>query len=258
MADRGSPSAFDEYDLKARLAPAFITLVPPTFLLLLWWPTVMSLGEAAVAGLVGMALLVALTFLVASQGARLERKWGDAIGKPHSARLLSHSATDFSAAEKAKIHGFFERHGQPIPSAEEEAEDGEGAQESRMVAVGWLITVSRPEAKSTLLLKENIGYGFWRNLRALKWPALAVAFASLALDLYLVARIGRDDPDFARGVAVAVVCALTILFLVVFVTRKAVVQASLAYARRLFALRDEPNVAARAGGSATSPVVSSP
>lgn len=250
MADGGLFSAFDEYDLKARLAPALIALVPPALLVLLWWPAVSSLGEGLVAAGLALILLIGLAFAIASQGVRLERKWGDAIGTPHSARLLSHSDTTLSGTEKAEIYRFFAGHGRPVPSAEEESQDALKTQECRVARVGWLITVSRPEAGPSLLLKENIAYGFWRNLRALKGPALALASACLILDLYLLSRAGREDPRFPVGVAVAIACVLLILFLVLLVTRKTVIQASLGYAKRLFSLRDDAKVVARAGGAA--------
>jgi hypothetical protein len=192
-----------------------------------------------------VVLLVCLVLWASARGIGLEKKWGDAIGTAHSARLLSHADGTLAGPEKTEIHAFFAKHNRPIPAAEDESADAQ-SQQIRITRVKWLITVSRPEAGPSLLLKENITYGFWRNLRALKWPALAIALAVLVGDAYGLYRAGSTDPRFAEAIALAVLCGVIILFLALAATRARVIEASLGYARHLFSLRNDPAVVARA------------
>lgn len=242
MSAGGAFSIFDEYDRWARLAPATITLAPLIALVFIWWPSLWTVATGLGAAGLSAAVLVLLALYVASLGGQLEEKWRDDIGTPHSARLLSHRDARLGVQEKKEIREFLASYGRPVPTAEAEDVDGGEAQRTRISRVRWMITISRPEASRSLLLKENIGYGFWRNLRALRPSAMVLAVAILALDAYLLWRAGQSDGRFVPGVALAVGCVLLALFHFLAVRRARVIRASRAYADRLFALRDDPEV----------------
>jgi hypothetical protein len=233
---------FDEYDRWARLVPATMTLAPLIALVFIWWPALWTVATGLGAAGLSAAPLVLLALYVASLGDQLEENWRDDIGTPHSARLLSHRDTRLGAQEKEDIHRFLANHGRPVPTAEaEDADDGE-SQKTRISRVKWMITISRPEAGRSLLLKQNIGYGFWRNLRALRPFAIGLAATILAFDAYLLWRTSQSDGRFVPGVALATGCILLAAFHFSAVRRTRVIRASQAYADRLFALRDDPEV----------------
>ena len=62
-----------------------------------------------------------------------------------------------------------------LPTAQAEAADPEAADDAYEVATKWLIGRTRDSEEFPLLFKENVSYGFRRNLWGLKPLALPLA-----------------------------------------------------------------------------------
>jgi hypothetical protein len=235
----------DRYDLNARLKPALLALVPTLGLAAVWVPLPRS-AEGIIVGLVttcGVTLL--LMHLSRFSGRALEDKWGDAIGRRHSARMLGPCETGLRPARKARIVQLLDAYGPGLPSAADENADPKAASERRLDAIEWMLEVTRADADKSLLLAENISYGFWRNLRGLKPLALLVLVGVLGADGALVRAVPRGDPRLGWSAALAAGCLVGLLFWIFVVTKKRVIQASNGYAERLFAQVDNPSLKSR-------------
>ena len=176
-------SMFDPYDRKARLAPALLCGLPLFVSVVLLIPEVGAVW-AAVGGLV--LYCGGATFLVQvgrDRGKTLEPKlyasWG---GKP-SVAMLRHADTRLSASTKNRYREFLQR---VVPelalaSSEDERASPEEAEDGYESANSWLLARTRARERFGLLFRENINYGFRRNVWALRPWAFGLEAAAIVV-----------------------------------------------------------------------------
>lgn len=239
---------FDRYDRNARLRPALFTILPILVWVAIWYPKIWSLFGALASLLVTCGVTFLLAQLARQRGRRLESHWTPAIGRTHSAKLLSHSDPTLPAATKARYHAYLAGHGVVLPTIPQERRDPAKAQDQYLAAILWLLEHTRQNAGKSLLLDENIAYGFRRNLRGLKPFALVILALVLAANVALVWRGGWTSPMLETGVMLGGGLALLTLIWIFYVTKPFVEDASLAYAQRLLAQSDATASAAAANG----------
>jgi len=97
-------SFFDAYDIRARIAPAFIVTSPFLLLLGAFEPQMLSsLLASSAAVLIFLVMLYVFSFAVRHAGRKHEKKLWDSWGGPPSAVVLSESDTTFSLQTKQDI-----------------------------------------------------------------------------------------------------------------------------------------------------------
>jgi hypothetical protein len=225
----------DRYDRNARLKPALLVLLPPLSVVVIWFPQVWTIFGSVVAIAASCGLTFLLAQLARQRGRTLEHRLGDRIGRRHSARLLSMADETLSAATKRRYHAYLAQHGHALPSREDEDSHPEDAADRRRSAIDWLLEHTRSNAKTSLLLDENISYGFRRNLLGLKPVAIAslvIANIGNALCLLLVQ---ASLTLVWSGVILQVILLLALVAWIRYVSVKFVEDASLSYAQRLLA-----------------------
>jgi hypothetical protein len=236
-----SEIGLDKYERNARLKPSLLLLTPVlATLLFIVWP---EFGQPS--SVIAFVFAIGLPFfasqIVRRRGQALECKWGDRIGREHSARLLNPADDTLSTHQKGRVITFLDRHGPASVNRSAAAYSGEKGLSLRRADVRWLLAVTRNDADESLLLNENINYGFWRNMRAIRTPAILVALAMPCLSPIMLA---TDPPaiDLAGFAAITVVSVLSAVSWFIFVTDAAVENASLVFAERLFDQIDNPAV----------------
>ena len=97
------------------------------------------------------------------------------VGKP-SVAMLRHSDTRLSASTKNRYRAFLQRvvPGLALASAEDERANPEEAEDGYESANSWLLAQTRDRERFGLLFRENINYGFRRNVWALRPWAFAL------------------------------------------------------------------------------------
>ena len=227
----------DRYDRNARLNPALILLLPAILFVFVWFPAVWTQFGAIAAFVMACGVLYALTRYVRRLGHGVERKLGARIGRLHTAALLSLVDDRLSASMKAKCRSYIEAHsGLTLPSIEQEESDPKSAADERLLAVKWLLEHTRPTAAATLLLDENISYGFARNLLGLKPYGLVTSGIVCLASVWLLLGTPSESTTFLLG---SVLCGVSFLALVVWlllVTEKSVEKASQVYAEKILSL----------------------
>jgi hypothetical protein len=238
---------FDPYNRQARLYPALVALLPPLVAVLAWFPTLLTsnIGStlATLAGSCG--LLYALSVFSRSCGkrteARLLRDWG---GWP-TTQWLRHSDPHLPAFTKQRYHQALAR-AIPLamPTLAQEQSSPGAADETYQSAVEWLKERARGP-QFPLVLKENIEYGFRRNMRGIRPFAIAATAIALIGSLsgiaYLTAHSALPWPTAIEENVAATVVGATALLLVallawiLFVKDGWVRQAGDQYARALLA-----------------------
>ena len=225
----------DAYDRSARLAPAYLVFSPAVVLVVVlalgsssWWSRLGGVLAAC-----GAPLLVAQWGRSGGRGKQPEllASWG---GQP-STQLMSFS-TGGSAATVEHRHELVERAtGIALPDAAEEERDPAAAAERYEIAVADLRERTRDEAQFPLVMKENVAYGFRRNLWGRRRYGLAVAGLVLVVSgaLALIAASGNELVSWAGAAFAAGFAALALVVWLTVVTPGWVREAAEAYATRL-------------------------
>ena len=170
----------DPYDVKARLFPGLLILVPAiAFLVLLYGrqsPAVV--GLAAVLSSCGGPYLIASFVRTWGQRAqdRLFQRWG---AQP-STIMLRHRDGMLPMQTKLRYHKLVESRLEVVmPTAEEELRNPGAADVAYAAAGDSLRSLTKDRKKYPFVFKELVAYGFNRNAHGARWVGLAVAVLTL-------------------------------------------------------------------------------
>ena len=207
---------FDTYSLQARLFPALLALLPgaigvfawtgPADRGLLWLWTV--IGTAG-----GTYLLAALA---RNSGKQLEPKLWESWGGAPTTQLLRHTGGANAVMRQRWHDGLSKLVGKAFPTAEQEAADPVAADICYVAGVTHLINHTRDVKKFPLLFKENISYGFCRNLYGLRRVGITLSIVGLVLSAIAIAFAIRGGTSVGISGACAALC---VLFLFIWVFR---------------------------------------
>ncbi|WP_297925879.1 hypothetical protein [Metallibacterium sp.] len=233
----------DPYERRARLVPALLVALP------LLVPLVCVYGPrnpilTAVLGLLGgCGALYALASVARGRGKKLEealvKEWG---GMPTTIALRHRDSTALDSVSKRRYHeAFSSKLGIGMPTAEEEAADPARADDVYIGATKRLRELTR--GGRNLLLKENIAYGFHRNMLAMKPLGVVACVLGLAYGLIIAKALQLAPLTFAPGkiAAPGLAAALTLLISLAFFVawvfyfdKDSVRRVGFVYAERLF------------------------
>lgn len=175
----------DPYERKARLYPALVALLPVVVAVALYtdWLTFDVSNAVYIAIIAGVLFWLSGKARDAGKAVekRLVTKWG---GMP-SVTLLRHRDQGLDRYTKQRYHQAAERlTGIHMPSSSDEEQDPMDADERYRAVTSALLSRTRDTNEYALLFKENINYGFWRNLRGLRPVALVLAFLLVAFGVW--------------------------------------------------------------------------
>ncbi|UTV58089.1 hypothetical protein [Burkholderia arboris] len=247
----------DPYQRTARVFPGLLTVLP-LLIPLLW-----ILGPRS-------PILTALLALVTSCGAiyglasgarglgkrleeRLIKKWG---GMPTTI-ILRHRDHHLDDYTKSRYHkAISEKLQTPLPSAEDEARNPASADQLYSGVTRHLRELTRG-IKYSLLLKENIAYGFHRNMLAMKPIGLSTSSIGIFFGL-LQSQVIQFTPLHIQvsklltpGTAAGITLfgATVILFSWIYFTEAHLKRIGYAYAERLFEAACEIEVPTQRDGA---------
>jgi hypothetical protein len=229
---------FDDYNRQARLYPALLALLPPLIALLAWFPDLLTsnVGTAFVTLVASCGLLFALSVFSRSCGKRVEIKLLKAWGGWPTTQWLRHRDAHLPVATKGRYHSTLVKHvpGLVLPGPAGEQSNPMSADEAYRSAVDWL--------------KENIEYGFRRNMRGIRPFAIAavalatagsfaaIAYRSIEAGGLSVSTVMQQAPIGVVGATILLLLAL--LCWTFFVTNVWVREAGDQYARALLSACD--------------------
>lgn len=205
-------AVMDAYDRRARFYPMVIVLLPALLGATSWMPAGIELPGIAGGTVVTLAAAAFLAQLARDQGKRREKElfrlWG---GRP-SDRALSYAGRFFADATLARCHKklmAFDPGLQLPASREYEKEHAKESKAAYAAATDLLVARSRDKERFPLLFKENISYGFRRNLWGLKpigilTTALGVAACIARIILQATAHAPITPAPIVGGVISAV------------------------------------------------------
>ncbi|MGY6174231.1 hypothetical protein [Paraburkholderia strydomiana] len=237
-----SSSIKDPYQQKARVFPGLLTVFP-LLVPLLW---ILGPKNPILTALVTLATSCGAIYGLASvargRGKRLEEKllvkWG---GLP-TTLVLRHRDQYLDSYTKDRYRKTIEaKLGMKLPSTEEEYADSEAADKVYMGVTRHLRELTRGK-EHALLLKENIAYGFHRNMLAMKPLGLATSVLGAMFGVFVSGAVRVApvevhpekilDPGAAAGITLVVSLALFVHWF--YFTEGYVRRIAYVYAERLF------------------------
>lgn len=232
------------YDRAARLWPALLTVIPILVLLLARFGDAVTIKSGTGLVLVSCGGLFLLARTARNAGKALEQPLANKWGGMPSTQLLRHANQHFDRFTKDRYHKVLAAGiGQPFPTAADEQSDPRKADALYASGIRWLIEQTRDTKKYAHLFKENIAYGFHRNMLGLRPVGIVIALGAFLIGLFLtgvvavdqgsVQYVGRlESMTFAHVAALLVPAAAALLWSFA-VTEESVKKASFAYAERL-------------------------
>lgn len=235
MTDPLRSVGLSRYELNARLKPALLALLPIIVVALFWYPGAWSIVGSIVAAASACGVLYAIAQLGRHRGRVAEHKMKRDVWRNHTARLLTHSDGTIVAETKARYHAYSRAHDKVLSNSIEERLEPEIAFRRVRSAVDWLLEHTRTGAGASILLNENVAYGFQRNVYGLKPFGVELSVTSLVTNVLLFALTVPAADRFWLGVALCGLLTVIVFNWSFLATKAAVAQASLAYAQRLLA-----------------------
>jgi hypothetical protein len=228
---------FDAYTIRGRVFPAIIAAIPAlamVILLVSWTGLALSSGIAAI-GLI--IILYMFSDFARSQGKKIEPRTYKLQGGKPSVTMMRRADTSLDTDSKDRYRAFLaSKLTRTAPTAAEEEQNQAVADAFYEQAGTWLRENTRDTKKFSILFIENISYGYRRNLLGLKWVALGLNLAVVAICaglLWYNAPINIADAFTGRVLVVLVVAAIHAVYIVAVVNQHSVIAAAWTCARQL-------------------------
>lgn len=225
---------FDYYSFRARLQPALVTLLPAAVGIFAWTGPGVKWQSAlwTLFGTAGGTYFLAV--LARNYGKGIEPRLWQSWGGAPTTQLLRHSGPANPVMRERWHKTLSKLLGRPFPTREQETADRGGADEIYNAAVKVQIGKTRDTKKYNLLFKENIHYGFCRNLFAMRAIGIFISASSLIISCAGgVWFIHVGDPQIRPWACAATTVAILALWSFV-VKSEWVKIPAFAYAERLF------------------------
>jgi hypothetical protein len=231
----------DPYEVKARLFPGLLVLLPMILFLALLYGTKspMVVGLSAVLAACGGPYLLSSFVRTWGQRAqnRLYREWG----APPSTIILRHRDSTLPQQTKLRFHDLAtSRLRIAMPSAEDERRDPACADQAYGAAADALRPLTNNRKTFPFVFKELVAYGFNRNAHGSRWVGVSVAAATAVVTVLHANALRLHQPywdlsalDTAHIVVLVAAVSLATLWCAHF-TAGTVKLAGFSYAKRLW------------------------
>lgn len=227
---------FDAYSLRARMGPFALVLAPLLLALWIWQPQLFGLIGGVSSVVLTLAVSMVCGHMVREAGKRREPALWLMWDGPPATRFLRHRDRTIDDATKARWHALG---GQllgdvPLPNKRQETANPEKADQTYTAVVKALRSRTRDAKLFPLVFRENVLYGFLRNMLGLK----PVGVAASLIAVVAVAVRARAEVETANQVSDAVIIGAVasvslLLIWSVWIRPNAVKVAAEAYAERL-------------------------
>jgi membrane protein YqaA with SNARE-associated domain len=172
-----------------------------------------------------------------SRGKKIEPRIYQLQGGKPSLTMMRRADRSLDTHSKDRYRAFLASKLTRTASTAAEEEQNQAVADAFYEQAGtWLRENTRDTKKFSILFNENISYGYRRNLLGLKWVALGLNLAVVAICAGLLrynAPINIADAFTGRVLVVLVVAAIHAVYIVAVVNQHGVIAAAGTYARQL-------------------------
>lgn len=228
---------WDTYTVKARIAPLIITLFPLILISAIITPIGYLLGTITGSTVAVLSLSVLGAQFSRDRGKRKEKELWKSWGGAPTTSFLRLNNPESNQVRCLQIHKNLQvmLPDLKMPTPEEEKENPQKADEIYEAFVLHLKAKTRDTKKFSLVFKENINYGFLRNLWGLKPYGIAIASIGVVVSFaYLVWKYVYIKNISYEIMVIAIINLTLLLFWIIWVQPKRIKIAAIAYAERLF------------------------
>ena len=239
LADMGI--GMDQYDRNARLKPALLVILPAALAVLALAPDAVLGWSGGIALIFQLGGSFLLAQIVGDIGKKKEPKLFEYFGGRPAELLLSHKHAPNKvvlAERHRRLAKLFPK--SKIPTADAETKDPKGALDIYTACVDKIRGMARADkVKFPDVHRENIHYGFRRNLWRLKLYGIAItAVAAIAVCAEMAGRLMSHEPVYFAQPVIVVINLMMLLVWIFVVTRAWVKRAAMLYAERLLETLD--------------------
>ncbi len=232
----------DPYERKARVVPGLLVALPVVVPLLCVYGAKHPALTSLIGLLGGSGAIYVLASVARGRGKQLEERLVTLWGGMPTTIALRHRDKFLDSVSKQRYHTeITAKLGIVMPTAEEESASPDKADDIYVGATKRLRELTR--SNKQLLLKENIAYGFHRNMLAMKPVGIVSCFLGITYGL-LIAKVlqvvppyfeavNLADPGLAAGLTLLISLSLLATWLLYF-NPDAVRRMGFVYAERLF------------------------
>jgi hypothetical protein len=221
----------EPYERKARLYPALICIFPIILGVAVSFKDVFTALSGLVALAASVGMLQLLANLARDRGKSLEKALFEQWDGIPSVRFFRHRDSTIPSPAKMKYHAILSKASKiKSPSAKEEEQNPKQADEIYLSWSDFLRGKTRDTKKYNLLFKENIGYGFRRNLFGIRWFCVVSSLIGIGLTNTTII-IGKQTTDIT--IAVSLLLGVYVVVFLFVVNRAWVKVVADAYAKQL-------------------------
>jgi hypothetical protein len=232
----------DKYTIKARLYPSFLVLLP-AFVVGVYYITDFERYYHYFTAVIAVGLF---TFLLSQLGRDKGKLKEPALhnffgGKP-TTQILRHNNNHIDCVTKERYHKLLTQKidGIQIPTVIQETTDTTYADQVYDSCAKFLISKTRDTKKFNLLFKENISYGFRRNLWGMKLWALFLLLFCFTLHFYIATNYFTVFNHYeTKDIGLFIFILVTTFFWLFVVTKNWIKLTAFAYAERLYETMNE-------------------
>lgn len=236
---------FDHYTINARFKPAFFSVLPAAITVLAWYPDAKTLIGSILTVLISFGVMTFISGLISNLGNELQDKLFVTWGGAPSTSIMRYSNSILDKFTKTRYNQWLESKidGLTMPTPEEEATAPDIADQKYRSATNYLREHTRDKKKYPAVYRDNVAYGFARNLLAIRILGLSVSGISIIINSYLLSLLLHDNTTVTTNIfikqnlagmgAIAVSVVMLIVFLFV-INKNYVKGRAIRYARSLY------------------------
>jgi hypothetical protein len=225
---------FDHYSFRARLQPAFVALLPIAMCVMAWAQP----GTKWVTALWSLLGAAGFTFFLSNvarnRGKSIEPKLWESWGGAPTTQLLRHRGGANPILRDRWHQQLAKLLGRQMPTAEEEANDPAAADAVYEAGTKLLIGKTYNSKAYPFVYRDNVNYGFCRNLYGLRGLGISASIigtiGSLAAGAFFIL---HGQGQLLPG-ACACICLAMLLWWIFTVTASWVKVPAMNYAQHLF------------------------
>lgn len=181
-------SYFDHYTINARFKPVFLSTLPFVLTMLAWCPISKSLLGGTLTVLISFGVMTFISTLISNLGNKCQDKLFSIWAGAPTTIILRHSDNTIDKYTKRRYHKWLsgKLDGLKLPNTEEEKYDPEDADSRYKSAINFLREFTRDKEKYLAVYRDNVNYGFSRNLLAIRNFGLSISLLCVLANLYFL------------------------------------------------------------------------
>ena len=179
---------FDHYTVNARFMPAFFSVLPFVLTMLAWCPSSKSILGGSLTILISFGVMTFVSTIISNLGNRCQKRLFSIWGGAPTTVVLRHTDQALDKYTKQRYHKWLDGKidGLNLPKVEGEVKDRTDADLKYQSAINFLREFTRDKTRYPAVYRDNVAYGFARNLLAIRVIGVLVALLCVVINLYFV------------------------------------------------------------------------